>query len=103
MGEGMLGMGEGMANVPSPLMGEGQDGGDGGGARAVAPPERPLEMDEGTQLTLTIESKAGLSLDKRIALTKSAAGGWKGLHDPEEWKRMIYEARRTGSREEPRP
>ena len=60
-------------------------------------------MDEGTQLTLTIESKAGLSLDERIALTKSAAGGWKGLHDPEEWKRMISDARRTGSREEPRP
>ena len=34
---------------------------------------------------------------------RAGAGGWIGQHDPEELKRMLYEARITGSREPPDP
>ena len=34
---------------------------------------------------------------------RAGAGGWVGQHDPGELKRMIYEARITGSREPPDP
>ena len=66
-------------------------------------PEFALDLEEGDEVTLTVESKPGLSFEERIEITKSSAGGWKGLHDPEEWIREIYEARRKGSREEPAP
>ena len=32
-------------------------------------------------------------MEERIVIIKSSAGGWIGLHDPEEFKRAIYEAR----------
>ena len=57
-------------------------------------PETPLALEEGAEVTLTVESEPSLSLEERIELTKSSAGGWKGLHDPEEFKRTIYQARR---------
>ena len=66
-------------------------------------PERPLDFAEGERVTLTVESEPGLSFAERIEITKSSAGGWKGLHDPDEFKRMIYDARREGSRVEPAP
>ena len=66
-------------------------------------PISALDLEEGTEVTLTVESEPGLSFEERIEITKSSAGGWKGLHDPEEFKRTIYEARKTGSREEPAP
>lgn len=50
-----------------------------------------------------VESESRLSFEERIEITKSSAGGWKGLHGPEELKRMLYEARKTGSRTEPTP
>ena len=66
-------------------------------------PEFSLDLEEGAEITLTVESQPSLSFEERIEITKSAAGGWKGLHDPEEFKSMIYEARKTGSRSEPTP
>ena len=56
-----------------------------------------LDLEEGTEVTLTVESEPSLSFEERIEITKSSAGSWKGLHDPEEFKRTIYEARKTGS------
>ena len=66
-------------------------------------PECSLDLEEGAEITLTVESQPNLSFEERIEITKSSAGGWKGLHDPEEFKRMIYEARKRGSRSEPTP
>ena len=66
-------------------------------------PETPLALEEGAEVTLTVESEPNLSLEERIELTKSSAGAWKGLHDPEEFKRTIYQARIDGSRDEPTP
>ena len=70
----------------------------------IVPFER-LDIEEGAELSVEIaaESESRLSFEERIEITKSSAGSWKGLHDPEEFKRMIYEARRTGSRTEPTP
>ena len=66
-------------------------------------PECALDLEDGDEVTLTVESDPGLSFEERIELTRSSVGGWKGLHDPEELIRDIYEARRKGSRDEPAP
>ncbi len=71
--------------------------------RAVYPngtlkPEFALSLEEGDEVTLTVESEPSLSYEERIEITRSSAGGWKGLHDPEELIREIYEARLEGSR-----
>ena len=66
-------------------------------------PEFALDLEEGEKVRLTVESEPRLSLADRIERTRAAAGGWKGLHDPEEFKRTISEARRKGSRAEPTP
>lgn len=66
-------------------------------------PEFALDFEEGEKVTLTVEPEPGLSFAERIETTRSSAGAWEGLHDPEEFKRMISEARRRGSRAEPTP
>ena len=43
-----------------------------------------------------------LSDEERLERFKAAAGRWKGLHAPEEFKRMIYQARIDGSRQPPK-
>ena len=66
-------------------------------------PLMPLDLEEGAEVTLSVESVDELSLEERIKITKSAAGKWKGLHDPEEFIRRVQESRRVGSRVEPTP
>ena len=64
----------------------------------VLKPLEPLDLEEGTEVTVSVEEK---KVAKRGL--RASAGGWVGMHDPEEFIRLIYEARRTGSREEPAP
>ena len=66
-------------------------------------PEFALDLEDGDEVTLTVESEPSLSFEERVELTRSSAGGWKGLHDPEEFIQAIREARRKGSRDEPTP
>ena len=66
-------------------------------------PLTPLDLEEGAEVTLSVESVNELSLEERIKITKAAAGKWKGLHDPEEFIRRVYDSRRAGSRIEPTP
>lgn len=66
-------------------------------------PLEPVDLKEGEEVTLSIEDKPQLSKEERIERFKAAAGGWKGLHDPDEFKRMIYQARIDGSRHTPKP
>ena len=66
-------------------------------------PLMPLDLEEGAAVTLSVESVDELSLEERIEITKAAAGKWKGLHDPEEFIRRVYESRRAGSRVKPTP
>ena len=61
-------------------------------------PEFVLDLEEGDEVTLTVESEPRLTFEERIEITRSYAGGWKDLHDPEELIRGIYEACMAGSR-----
>ena len=72
-------------------------------ANGALMPHAPLDLEEGAEVTLSVESVDEPSLEERIKITKSAAGKWKGLHDPEEFIRRVYESRRVGSRIEPTP
>ena len=66
-------------------------------------PLEPIDLKEGEEVTVPIDDKPELSDEERLARFKAAAGGWKGLHDPDEFKRMIYQARMDGSRHTPKP
>ncbi len=62
-------------------------------------PLEPLDLEEGADVMVSIEGLP--SPERTIEALRASAGGWVGLHDREELKRMIYEARLTGSREKP--
>ena len=62
-------------------------------------PVEPLELEDGEEVTL--EVKTARSPERAIQALRATAGAWKGTHDPEELKKMLYEARLTGSRETP--
>ena len=66
----------------------------------IVPLER-LDIEEGAELSVDIDIAPSRSDQERMKRTMSAAGGWKGHHDPEELKRTLYEARLIGSREKP--
>ena len=52
-------------------------------------PKEALDIEEGANLSITIDVQPPLSDEERIKLTKSAAGSWKGSRDPAELKRGI--------------
>ncbi len=66
----------------------------------VLTPMEPLDLAEGEEVTVSIEDAP--PPDRTIRALRATAGAWKGSHDPEELKRMLYEARVTGSREAPK-
>ena len=59
---------------------------------SIIPIER-LDIEEGAELSVDIDIQPRRSDKERIKRTMSAAGGWKGHHDPEALKRTLYEAR----------
>lgn len=64
-------------------------------------PLEPLEIEEGANLSISIEVEPPATPGERSRQAlRAAAGGWKGTHDPDELIRDIYEARLTGSRHE---
>ena len=63
----------------------------------VLTPLEPLDLEEGKEVVVSIEESP--SVASRLEALKESAGGWQGGRDPEELKRMIYEARDSGSRE----
>ena len=67
-------------------------------SNGVFVPLEELEIEDGTELPISFEQKYVIPLEERIKITKSAAGGWKGLVDGDALIRDIYEARRLGSR-----
>ena len=73
-------------------------------SNGVLTPLEPLELEDGEEVIVTIDTKPQLSDEERLRITMSTAGGWE--EDGEYWeqaKRMLYEARKTGSRIEPTP
>ncbi len=70
----------------------------------VLTPLDKLDLDEGAEVTVSIDDEPELTAEERIAILKSVAGAWEG--NSEYWERtkhMLYEARKTGSRTEPTP
>ena len=65
-------------------------------ADGVLTPLEPLDIDEGAEVTVSVEGPSA-RLESRTGIL-AAAGGWAGQGDWEEFIRMIYEARLTGSR-----
>ena len=56
----------------------------------------PVELEEGEEVVVIVkESPKG---KKALETLRASRGGWKGMHDPEELKRMIYAARIRNSR-----
>ena len=62
----------------------------------VLTPLEPLDLEEGEEVTLSVEGSFTRSTSREAIL--AGAGGWAGQGDWEDFIRMIYEARLTGSR-----
>ena len=52
-----------------------------------------VDIEEGDVVSLTIEVESKLSKEERRKISMSAAGAWKGQHDPEELKRVLNSPR----------
>lgn len=67
----------------------------------VVLPLEELDLDEGAEVTIAINDEP--SLERKRKALRASFGGWKGSGDPDELIRMLYEARKTGSRPASRP
>ena len=70
-------------------------------SKGVIVPLEAHDLEEGSELFIDVSVAPSRSDEERMKRTMSAAGGWKGRHDPEELKRRLYEARLAGSKEKP--
>ena len=52
-----------------------------------------VDIEEGDVVSLTIEVEEKLPKEERIERSKSAAGAWRGKHDPEELRRKLRSPR----------
>ena len=68
-------------------------------ANGVLEPLEALDLDEGQEVTVSIDDRTLPCRQGRGM--RAAAGAWNGTHDPERLKHEIYAARRMTSR--PRP
>ena len=71
-------------------------------SNGVLTPLEPLDLEDGKEVTLSIDPAPRLSTKERRRTMRSAAGRWKGTHDPEELLRNIYSDRLVSSRPEPK-
>ena len=62
-------------------------------SNGVLKPLEKLDLEEGAEVTLSIEVEERLSKEERIERSKSAAGAWRGKHDSEELKRKLRSPR----------
>ena len=60
----------------------------------------PISEEEDAALARLTEETLNA---EKLEQLRAAAGGWVGLNDAEEMKRMLYQARIDGSREPPAP
>ena len=66
-------------------------------SKGVFIPQVRLDLEEGKEVVVAAGEIA--SEDGTVESLKETAGGWIGMHDPEQLKRMIYEAQINGSRQ----
>ena len=71
-------------------------------SNGVLTPLEPLDLEEGKEVTLSIDPAPRLSAKERRGTMRSAAGQLKGTHDPGELLRNIYSDRLVSSRPEPK-
>ena len=68
-------------------------------SNGVLTPLDSLDLEEGAEVTVSIDDEPELSLEERIEILKSTAGAWeKNSEYWDEMKQIIYESRITGSR-----
>ena len=64
-------------------------------------PLKPLDIEEGADLSVSVEVESQTARAKRgIKVLQATAGRWKCTHDPDELIRDIYQARLSGTRQE---
>lgn len=60
-------------------------------------PLEPIDLNEGEEVTVSIDDAPKLSKEERVEKFRAAAGGWKGNSEYwEDFKEYIYEARNRG-------
>ncbi len=67
----------------------------------VLKPLEKLDLEEDSEILITIDVELNIPDDERATRFKSSMGAWKGTHDPEELLRNIYSDRLIGSRTDP--
>ena len=60
-------------------------------------PQERLDVEEGEEVVVAIDD--GASSEGAVAGLRESAAGWTGMHDPQQVKRMIFNARVSGSRQ----
>ena len=69
-------------------------------SRGVLTPLEPLALEEGSEVTVSIDVRPAMSEEERRAHSRAAVGAWKGKIDGEKLKQTLYEARTSGSRDQ---
>ena len=65
-------------------------------------PLKPLDIEEGADLSISVEVESRTARAKRgLKALRATAGRWKGTRDPDELIRDVYQARLTGTKREP--
>ena len=62
----------------------------------VLVPLETLDLNEGDEVLVTLDTKAVVSLEELTELSKATAGGWVGSIDAEKLIRDIYTSRHRG-------
>ncbi len=68
--------------------------------RGLLKPLEDLDLEEGEEVTLTIEEAA--KAESMLQALRATAGGWVSLLDLEEFERQVYASRLVQTRPEPR-
>ena len=68
-------------------------------SNGVIEPLEEVDLEEGEEIRIIITKPA--KSKGIIEALRASAGGWKGTHDPEELKRIIYANRLINTRPEP--
>ena len=68
-------------------------------SKGVLTPLESLALEEGAEVTVSIDVRPAMSEEERRVQSRAAVGAWKGKIDGEELKRTLYEARISGSRD----
>lgn len=59
-------------------------------------PLEPLDLTEGDEILVTLDTKAAVSLEELTERSKAAAAGWAGSIDTTKLLRDIYTSRHRG-------